>query len=70
VGPRFSGKVREERLCREGVGKLRNQDFCDLQTQYSVPAMETEKETGHLSPHPFQPSRREKVKKQEDRGIR
>ena len=46
MGPRFSGKVREEPQRREREwGGLRNQDFCDSQTRISEPVMEAVKKT-------------------------
>ena len=64
MGPRFSGKVREkfQRRERKWGGELRNQASAIRKPGTSEPIMETEKTAKGLSPHPFQPSRREEVK--------
>jgi hypothetical protein len=63
VGPRFSGKVREEPQRREWEwrGNFETKPL-RFTPRTSEPIMGTEKKAEGLSPHPFQPSRREEVK--------
>ncbi len=66
MGPRFSGKVREEPQRREWEwrGNFETKPL-RFTPRTSEPIMGTEKKAEGLSPHPFQPSQRDE--KQEDR---
>ena len=61
MGPRFSGKVREERQCRDWkVGEPKPRLPTIPKPRTSEPAIETVEETERLSPYSFQPSRDER----------
>jgi len=63
VGPRFSGKVREEPQRRERWWEDQESKTSEIRKpRRSGPVMEAMKKAEFLSPHPFQPSRREKIK--------
>jgi len=71
VGPRFSGKVREEpqRRARERRKNSETKASTVRKPMPDAPVMETVKEAYRLSSHPFQPSQGEKGKQDHPRAM-